>query len=272
MRRVAALLLVVPIVAGCGAATSQSGTASPELLASSAEKATEAGSSRMSWDMRVEAAGESGKMTGEGAFDYRRNVGRIAFDLSPLEPDLEKVEIIIDGTVFFVRGLGEDLPPGKSWVKIDTAKLPRGSRGALGQISSPTEELKFLRAVSKDVEEVGEDEVRGEPTTRYRAVIDVRKLAEVAASEAPPKLREEMRREATELFEEAGVDEAPMDVWLDRDGLPRKVTIDLVVEAEGEKAKVQTSVEFFDFGAPVHVTHPPASETVEMDTFGEGWQ
>jgi hypothetical protein len=273
MRRFAALLLLLPIVAGCGAATSQNASVSPELLASSVEKMTDAGSSRMSWDMNVEAAGESGEMTGDGVFDYRRNVGRITFDLSALEPELEKMEIIFDGTVLYVSGFGEEVAPGKSWMKIDTTKVPGGSQlGALGQFDSPAEELQYLRAVSKEVEEKGEDEVRGVPTTRYRAVIDVRKLGDVAASEAPPQLRKEVRREATALFEEAGIDEAPMDVWLDGDGLPRKMTLELAFEVEGEKAKTEISVEFFDFGVPVRVSHPPASETVDVLTFGEGWQ
>lgn len=272
MRRVAALLVLLPVVAGCGAGASQSGSATPELLASSAEKVTDAGSSRMSWDMNLETAGESLAMSGEGVFDYRRMVGRIVFDLSALEPELEEMEIIFVGTVLYASGFGEELAPGKSWMRIDTAKTPGVSLGALGQIDSPASELQFLRAVSKEVEEKGEDEVRGVPTTHYRAMIDVRKLGEVAGSEAPPKVRNQMRVEATTLFEEAGVDEAPIDVWLDGDGLPRKMTIELAFEAEGEKARAEITVEFFDFGVPVRVSHPPASETVDMPTFGEGWR
>lgn len=264
MRRVAALLVLVLTVAGCGAATSQDATVSPEVLASSAESVKDARSSRMSWQMTIDAAGESGEMTGEGVFDYQRSVGRITFDLSALEPELAKMEMILDGTVVYMSGFGEELAPGKSWMKVDTAKVPSSSQLGGLQFDNPGEELTYLRAVSKEVEEKGEDEVRGVPTTRYRAVIDVRKLGELAASEAPPQLRKQTRREATALFEEAGVDEAPMDVWLDGDGLLRKMTMELAFEAEGEKARTELTLELFDFGVPVQVSRPPASETVDL--------
>jgi hypothetical protein len=265
MRWVAALVVLVPMIAGCGAATSQDATVSPDVLASSAEKVKDVGSSRMSWNMKIEAVDGSGEMTGEGIFDYRRNVGRITFDLSALEPDFEKMEMILDGSVVYTSGFGEELAPGKSWMKIDTAKVPSSSElGGLGQIDSPAQELKYLRAVSKEVEEVGEEEVRGVPTTRYRAVIDVRKLGEVAASDAPPRFRKQTRREAMALFEEAGVDEAPMDVWIDGDGLLRKMTMELAFKAEGEKARTELTLELFDFGVPVQVSLPPAAETVDI--------
>jgi hypothetical protein len=268
MRWVAALLVLVPIVAGCGAATSEDATVSPEVLASSAEKVKDFGSSRMSWDMKIEAEDESGEMTGEGVFDYRRNVGRITFDLSALEPELERMEMILDGSVIYMTGFGEELAPGKSWMKIDTAEVPSSSQLGGLQFDNPAEELKYLRAVSKEVEKKGEDEVRGVPTTRYRAVIDVRKLGELAASEAPPQFRKQTRREATALFEEAGVDEAPIDVWLDGDGLLRKMAMELAFQAEGEKARIELTLELFDFGVPVQVSRPPAAETVDMSDLG----
>jgi hypothetical protein len=270
MRRLAAVLVLVPLVAGCGAAISQDATVSPDILAASADKVRDAGSSRLTWDMKLEASGDSGEMTGAGLFDYRRNVGHLTYDLSEFDSELEKVEMIADGSVVFVSDFGEELAPGKSWLKVDTADVPGGGKfvGALGQIDSPVEELKYLRAVSKEIEEKGKEEVRGVPTTHYRAVIDVPKLGELAASEAPPASRKQMRREAMARFEKMGVDEAPMDVWVDEGGLPRKMTLQLAFEVEGEKAKTEISVEFFDFGVPVRVTHPPASETVDLSDAG----
>ena len=153
-------------------------------------------------------------------------------------------------------------------MKINTAKVPSSSQLGGRQFDDPAEELKYLRAVSKEVEKTGEDEVRGVPTTRYRAVIDVRKLGELAASEAPPHFRKQTRREATALFEEAGIDEAPMDVWLDGDGLLRKMAMKRAFEAEGEKARTEMTLELFDFGVSVQVSRPLAAETVEISDLG----
>jgi hypothetical protein len=241
-----------------------SGDASPQLLAAAVDKTTNAQSSRMSFGVNIEAPGESGDMKGEGVFDYRRNTGQMKMDLSGLDHGMEDMEFIVDGDVIYMRGFDDDLPAGKSWMKIDTTTIQGAAQfGELDRMNKPAVELQYLRAASKDVEEKGREKVRGVETTRYHAVIDLSKLAAEAAEEAPPGLRKQVRQEAKN-FAGMGIDELPTDVWIDADGLLRKMTMDLSFEAEGEKVRMETSVELFDFGVPVKVNRPSAEETVDF--------
>jgi hypothetical protein len=264
MRRSAALLVLLPLLAGCGATTSVSRDASPELLAAAVDKTTKAESSRMSFAVNLKAPGESGKMKGEGVFDYRRNAGQMKMNLSGLDEGLEDIEFIVDGDVIYTRGFDDDLPAGKSWMKIDTSTIQGAAQfGELNGMNRPAVELQYLRAASKEVEEKGREKVRGVETTRYHAVIDLSKLAREAAEEAPAGLRKQVRQEAKN-FSGMGIDELPTDVWIDADGLLRKMTMDISFKADGEKVRMETSVELFDFGVPVKLTPPPAEETVDF--------
>jgi hypothetical protein len=262
--------LLLPLLAACGTATSVSRDASPELLAAAVDKTTKAESSRTSFRVDFKAPGESGEMTGEGVFDYRRNAGQMRMDLSGLDEGMEDMEFIVDGDVVYMRGFDEDLPAGKSWMRIDTSTIQGAAQfSELGRMNKPAVELQYLRAASKEIEEKGREKVRGVETTRYHTVIDLSKLAREAGEEAPAGLRKQLRQEAKNLAS-TGLEELPTDVWIDDDGLLRKMTMDISFEAEGEKVRMETSVELFDFGVPVKLDPPSAEETVDMSDLMQG--
>ena len=268
MRKVTALAFLVPLLAGCGATASVSGEASADMLAAAVDKTTNADSSRMSFRVNVDAAGESSDLKGEGVFDYRRNAGQMTMDLSALDEGMEELEFIVDGDVIYVRGFEDEAPPGKSWMKVDMSTVQGAAQfGELSRMNSPAAELQYLRAASKSVEKEALEKVRGVETTRYHTVIDLSRLVTEAAEGAPPRLRKQVRQEAKGLIAESGIEELPTDVWIDADGLLRKMTMDFSFEAEGEKVRMQSTVELFDFGVPVRVSHPPANETFDMTEF-----
>jgi hypothetical protein len=270
VRRIAALAFLVPLLAGCGSATSVSGDASPEILAAAVDKTTKAESLRMGFRVALEAAGQSGDMKGEGVFDYRRNAGQMQMDLSGLDQGMEDVELIVDGDIIYMRGFDDELPAGKTWMKIDTSKVAGAPQLGLSRLNQPAVELQYLRAASESVETKGLEKVRGVETTRYHTVIDLSKLAAEAADEAPPRLRKQIRQEAKKLLAETEIDELPTDVWIDADGLLRKMAVDFSFAAEGDTARMHSTVEFFDFGVPVQVSRPPASETFDLRDLESG--
>ena len=271
MRRIAALLFLVPLLAGCGAATSARGDASPDVLAAAVDKTTKAESSRMDFRVNLEGKGDSGELEGEGVFDYRRNRGQMTMNLSGLDEGMKSLLFILDGDVVYMSGFDDQLPNGKTWMKIDTSTVPGAAQfSELGRMSQPAVELQYLRAASKSIEEKGSEKVRGVETTRYHTVIDLSKLAAESAEGVPPKLRKQVQREAKDLLAESDIEELPTDVWIDADGLLRKMATNFAFEAEGEKVRMKSTVEFFDFGVPVRVTRPPASETLDMSDLGSG--
>ncbi len=108
-----------------------------------------------------------------------------------------------------------------------------GDGGLLGQaIGDPTAFLDHLREEAATVVVVGEEEVRGDAATRYRAEIDAEALS--LGGEGAPG------------------DVAAVDVWIDEQDRLRRV------EAEGME------LELWDFGTPVDVS-PPADVADDDD-------
>jgi hypothetical protein len=119
--------------------------------------------------------------------------------------------------------------------------------------------LAYLRATSGKIEKVGTEKIRGVETTHYRAKVDLDKVA----AQAPPSLRKTYRASIQSLKQGLGTDTIPVDVWVDGDNLVRRLAEHLPVAQGG---KIDFSVDFYDFGAPVSIAPPPASETLDLGT------
>jgi hypothetical protein len=177
----------------------------------------------------------------------------------------QTVEVILDGTTIYQRipALADRL--GKPWLKVELDDLGglAGVQGlgdlAQANSSDPSSTLAYLRGAGK-VTELGREEVRGEATTHYRAVVDL----ERAAQKSPAAQARTLRQVAETL----GTASQPVDVWIDGDGRTRRMTqtIDYskVKLPNVAKDELPTSmsilVEFYDFGTEVSVPVPRPSE------------
>jgi hypothetical protein len=64
----------------------------------------------------------------------------------------------------------------------------------------------------------------------------------------------------------------PFDVWLDEQGLVRKVQASFSMAPPGEDGKLEASMgfELYDYGVAVDVTPPPAAEVVDASKLENG--
>jgi hypothetical protein len=151
-------------------------------------------------------------------------------------------------------------------VSVDAATLARLTQQALGDLGTPAtgaplDALAYLRGVSGDVQVVGPDSTRGEPTTRYRGAVDPAKVAEQLPAAARPQ--------ATAMAGQVG-QMLPADLWIDSQGRLRKLvlTADLA-KVQGAPAGPATgtatvTLELWDFGTTVDVTAPPPEQVVDV--------
>ena len=126
-------------------------------------------------------------------------------------------EIRALGTMVYMRmpgGLSAELPQGKQWFAFDLGKsLDAAGLGGLDPSQlmqqDPTQTLRLLRASSTGVEEAGRADVRGTETTRYTAMLDLKKSLEATADELglSEQQRKELRTAAEQLQKQAGVAE-----------------------------------------------------------------
>ncbi len=283
------------IAAGCGGGTTSSVgvTGEPisfEQLAQSASTSADATSGRFSFDMSMTFAGaaESFGLTGEGAFDTASKRASFAVDMSSLAkllgglvagfggaggdvPDFDdpkgwKIEVVQDGDVGYVRlpAIDSKLPDGKSWVRGTAGDVNAGGFDfkELESFtkSDPRDVLEALRGLTGEIETVGTEELRGVETTHYRAVLDPVELAKRATAG---------HADATSLVDElstqGGVTDVPLDVWIDANGLVRKLSLDFTATdaSSAQSSHVALAFELWDYGERVEIDVPPASQVVD---------
>lgn len=253
-----------------------------DLIAHSADRAAEAGTARFEMTMEVSGPGvpERAAITGTGAYDNARQVAEFTMQMSgaanaSVGGDVS-FDIVAAGTILYMNfGPMADLAGfATPWVSFDLTNL-EGLSDLFGASTSPmgtdpSQSLAFLRGAD-NVEELDRVDVREVPTTHYRARAD---LGDTLAD--LPSAQREVLEPQIETLRDAGLDELPIEVWIDDDGLPRRMRTTMDFPESGDDIPAGTAmsieIDFFDFGEPVSITVPPADQVTDirelLGTFG----
>jgi hypothetical protein len=275
MRRLAPLVLSLALVAGCGGSDGDDGA--KDALEAAAKKTTGNQSAQVSIDGTIEGTGlpKAARIRGSGVFDTATTRARIELDFSSfaalaptqgVDPQALRGEFIQDGKVMYMRlPVLQQQGLTKEWLKVDAEELAQAqglSTSSFGQFTQfdPSQSLKYLLAVSGDVEELGEEDVRGVQTTRYRTKVDLEKVPDVL----PEDQREQARKSIKQLVDQVGESEIPIEVWIDGEGLVRRQRIDYGVEQGGQEVSLRFDIELFDFGIDADIQPPPKKDTTDF--------
>ncbi|WP_237283504.1 hypothetical protein [Streptomyces alfalfae] len=229
-----------------------------QVVRTTNEKTSDAGSARVEVATTVSAKGESETVRGEGVMDFKGGESRMT--LGQAGERLE--QRVVDQALYQKPPKGDNsLPQGKTWMKVDLERLRASGGTTDSRISDPADSFAYSKFPSdQEVQEVGEERVRGVRTTHYRAAVDIDKLTKGNAEQ-----KKQMR-------EQVG-DTLPMDLWIDDKGVLRRhqLTMSIQKPAEGEtsgpaKAEVKIAMDFSDFGTEVNVEAPAASDTADVTT------
>lgn len=224
MRRLALLVLVLPLAACGGGSKHPSSNASPvDAVEAAAQKTYDAGSEAMSLEASVDAAGQAVALSGNGAFDTKTARGSIHLDVNAA-PISTTVDEVLVGTGVYLKSplLAGGLPGGKTWLKVDLAKLHVAGLDLQSLLAqNPGDELKRLQAL-KSATKVGTDQIG----THYKVT---------AATGAI----------------------SGYDVWVGGDGYIHRV---VVAQAS---PKVSLTIDLSKFGEKVTAAAPPAAQVYE---------
>lgn len=251
------------LLAGCGA-----DDVAAEDIAQAAQATTQAGSSRMQIEMLMTVpGGETVRMHGEGIADMVAERGRMTFDLSSLPGGEGEMEMVFSGFSIWMRmPLFEDeLPEGIEWIKVDLQEAGKSLGIDFAQFSQmgndPTKQLDYLRAVA-EIENEGEEEVRGVPTTHYSGTTDLREYPKLV-----PEAEQDAARKNVEAILQLGGDaETPIEVWIDEDDLVRRMRMTVPIPQAGGTEPVETQMEYelYDFGVEVDVEPPSEDDVMDL--------
>jgi hypothetical protein len=271
-------LLLALLAVGCGSETTVSPekdpTVSSEALTQAAERAKAVGTSRFAFTGEMRFEGERVSFDGEGVFDFKRSHARMSWDLSDLASDgddidredlVAEVRILDDRAFIRMPFFAELLPEAKPWIEFesDTEDVDAASDQLMDATggTDPSTVLSLIKAASSSgVTNEGTDEIRGVDTTHYSAEVDLAKAIDSSPKRDRPALRRSLR-----ILKAADAETTvPVDVWVDQEGLARRVREAWPVVDDEE---FEMTFDYFDFGIPVDVKTPAADQVMSEKEF-----
>jgi hypothetical protein len=253
LRRVLVVLVSVLVLASCGSDGGDDPVAIEDgytALRAAPDATEDAGPAKLHY--RIEVDGQV--IEADGVADMARQ--QLSLEL-PIPGQDEAIEMIVEGRTLYMQVPEEgraDLGVSTPWISIDTERAGQavsGITGGLGGTSDPSDALAGLRGVAEGgVRRIGTEELRGVETTHFQAEVDLRRALEESGAIADP---EAFQRFAAQL----GGGAATYDVWLDGDGLVRKLRFGTPVQG----SEVSVAMELYDFGEAT-VARIPAPEDV----------
>ncbi|MEU7057964.1 hypothetical protein [Streptomyces sp. NPDC046197] len=265
-----ATLVLISGSAGCGgsegsgsaagdAAAGQGATSQAQAVQDAYRRTVAAGTAKLTVVGTAVTEGQQVAAHGSGVVALKDGASRMT--LTSRGARIE--QRVVDG-VAYQKPSGPqraDLPGGKTWMKIDLARLTRSGSAGQSQVSDSIGPLRCLKGVrARDVTRVGTGTVDGTSTTHYRVAVPVSALAGGNSAQSE------------ELRHELGTSSPPVDLWLDGRGRLRQERVRLTLHPLGQRtpgkqnAQVTstTVLKFKDFGTRVDVTPPPAADTADI--------
>jgi hypothetical protein len=212
----------------------------------------------------VSANGEASPITGKGTVD--RRTGRGMFNLTTgVHGQAVPIREVMDGHALYITSAAFTgrLPGKKSWMRIDLSKAGKtegfdlSSLGTNGPSQDPSQVLDYLAGAGAS-KKAGTATVHGVATTRYKVDVNLAKAKAKATSAAS-------KRSLGELAKTVGGAKAslPVEVWLDAQHRVLRERVHYSATIGGITSALDFTTDFTDYGAPVKVNTPAASDTVD---------
>ena len=221
----------------------------------------------MSFDMRIEAQGQAIAATGDGEFfeDPLAMHATYRFDELPGLPGGAEMEMILDGSTFYIRmpELADMQSLPTDWVSMDISETAPGFEGLLalseGQ-NDPTSSLAYLDGIT-DAEVVGTETVAGVETTHYHGTIDVSEAFHRLGDDADANARKALAQ-AKQLLGDTAM---PVDVWIDGDGLLRRMSFRMETAAGANAAfSMEMTMEISEYGIEAELPIPDPDDVTDL--------
>ena len=233
----------------------------------------------MTFEITMDGSGQQIHGSGEAdvAFgDEMRQHATFRYDSFPGLPGGLEMEMIVDGSMLYMRmpQLQQMGGAPTEWLSMDMSTVVPGYEQLLEMgagRNDPANAFGYLQG-AENVDEVGAETVNGVETTHFRGSVD---LAD-AITQVPKDMRRDMRLVVEQMREQAGTLTMPFDIWIDDDGLLRRMVF--AMQAEGDVAgafSMTTTMDVTEYGNEFELEIPPADEVTDLTDLAErrgaGW-
>jgi hypothetical protein len=210
----------------------------------------------------------SGNMAGEdisGEGDMRFGTAdEFAMSMDLTTPDGDMTMLLVDKIIYMKLPEGQELQPGKPWLKIDSEgsdPMSKAMKTLFDQMAKNADPKASLEQFSQagEITETEENvEINGENTTHYTITVDVAKLAE---AQTDPTLKQAMEQ----MVESGGMKDFPVEMWVNDDSLPARFKLNMPTQdpTSGQAVTAEMQVDYTDWGTEVTVEAPPADQTID---------
>lgn len=194
--RALAVAGVIAVTAGCFGGDGESGASDGsgrrsvaadrplDLLGQAADVLVEAGGAETRTSMETAAGGTRVTIRAQGAYDFRRQMGRLKVvlpeDAAGADGHRPITELLAPGALY-MKNRGAGVPDDK-WVRIDTTTLKDGNL-LTGGVTDPMAAAELLRGAA-DVTYAGKSELAGVTVHHYRGVADLGRAARAASPQS----------------------------------------------------------------------------------------
>jgi len=172
---------------------------------------------------------------------------------------------VFSGLTFFMQSGGvpqlQRLTGGKKWIKFDMSRMIGAmGLGSLPTGTDPTQFLDFLRAVSSSTTNAGTEKVRGVQTTHYRAKVDLSRYPKLL----PASQRAAATRSVSSLESALGTHTLPMDAWVDKSNLVRRIGLTFNECVAQQHVKFGMRMDVFAYGPQSQPQLPSTADSYDI--------
>ncbi|HUJ56320.1 MAG TPA: hypothetical protein VLW49_10075 [Gaiellaceae bacterium] len=186
----------------------------------------------------VTTSGQTVRLSGSGDVDPKSQRGSMHMSISLAGQRVPFDEVLDSKTVYVSSTfLQSFLPSGKKWLEVSLASASNLGAAGFALTSQPGAVPPL-----KDVQSLGGG--------KYSGRVDAAKLSpaeQAAVSRTHVKF-------------------GAIDVWIGADSYVHRVEVRSSSSAGGKTARIVLTTTMSNFGKPIHVTTPPASETVNANS------
>lgn len=272
----------IGLLVGAGAALAAGGCAGTSAVSSAIDPVAEAAraselapgfKAAISEEITPPGGSEHATASGGGVFDQTDKRAALSVHVKAGEHSFTTKAQYSDLAIYMELpgGHSSSITHGKPWIMYDLRGVGKAmglSYSALtssGSSTNPSQFLSYLRATSGAVTRVGTEQVRGVPTTRYRATIEYGRLARVAA----PTQRAAAKSSAAALERLTGSATQPVEVWIDAQHRVRRedLTYHECLPGGSGSTAIRMQLEFYDYEIQAIPPLPAKNEVADVTSY-----